>query len=88
MSREQIVRDTAYAIWEAEGRPEGRDSEHWHLAEQRVAASLTGLAAKSTVPKPKAPVKGKVGASNGKEQPKPAAPLKAAATRAAPKKKA
>lgn len=37
MSREKLVRDTAYAIWEAEGRPEGRDSEHWQLAEERVA---------------------------------------------------
>lgn len=42
MSREQIVRDTAYAIWEAEGKPEGRDAEHWRLAEERVSASLTG----------------------------------------------
>lgn len=37
MSREKLVRDTAYAIWEAEGRPEGRDSEHWRLAEERVS---------------------------------------------------
>lgn len=41
MSREQIVRDTAYAIWEAEGKPEGRDSDHWRQAEARVAGSLT-----------------------------------------------
>lgn len=37
MSREKLVRDTAYEIWEAEGRPEGRDSEHWRLAEERVS---------------------------------------------------
>ena len=36
MSREQKVRDAAYAIWEAEGRPEGRDADHWRLAEERV----------------------------------------------------
>jgi len=42
MSREQIVRDTAYAIWEAEGKPQGRDQEHWSQAEARVAASVTG----------------------------------------------
>lgn len=47
MSREQIVRDTAYAIWEAEGKPEGRDAEHWRQAEARVAASLTGAAGKA-----------------------------------------
>lgn len=32
---EQRVRDTAYFLWEAEGRPEGRDHEYWHRA--RVA---------------------------------------------------
>jgi hypothetical protein len=37
MSREKLVRDTAYAIWEAEGRPEGREAEHWRLAEERIA---------------------------------------------------
>lgn len=70
MSREQIVRDTAYAIWEAEGKPEGRDAEHWRLAEERVAAS-TGEAAKVTKP-----IKGKVSAA----MPKATAPVKKAAT--------
>lgn len=42
MSREQIIRDTAYAIWEAEGKPHGRAVLHWKQAEDRVAASLTG----------------------------------------------
>lgn len=42
MSREQIIRDTAYAIWEAEGKPHGRAVQHWKQAEDRVAASLTG----------------------------------------------
>ncbi len=82
MSREQIVRDTAYAIWEAEGRPDGRDAEHWRLAEQRVSVST-----KEAAPQPKAPVKGKVPAGAAKEPAKPKAPLKAAATKAAPGKK-
>ncbi len=42
MSREQIIRDTAYAIWEAEGKPVGRDAEHWRQAEDRVSASIAG----------------------------------------------
>jgi hypothetical protein len=92
MSREQIVRDTAYAIWEAEGRPDGRDGEHWRLAEERVAASLKEPAPKGGIPKSKAPVKGKVEAGAAKTAPKVAvpkavAPLKAAATKAAPKKR-
>ena len=81
MSREQIVRDTAYAIWEAEGKPEGRASDHWRQAEARVAASIA-----PTAPKPKAPAKGKVTTSPTEAaQEKP--PAKAAATKAAPKAK-
>jgi hypothetical protein len=73
MSREQIIRDTAYAIWQAEGRPEGRDVEHWRQAEERVAAS-TGEPSVA-----KKPAKGKVSAT-ASDKPKPAAPLKNAAT--------
>ncbi len=51
MSREQIVRDTAYAIWEAEGKPVGRNAEHWRQAEERVAASLGEPADKAAKPK-------------------------------------
>ena len=31
------VRLRAYLIWEREGRPEGRDVEHWQQAEREVA---------------------------------------------------
>ncbi|KRE17584.1 hypothetical protein ASE66_29415 [Bosea sp. Root483D1] len=53
MSREKLVRDTAYEIWEAEGRPEGRDSEHWRLAEERVGRgdAEQGKSKTATVPK-------------------------------------
>lgn len=53
MSREKLVRDTAYAIWEAEGRPEGRDSEHWRLAEERVSRgdAEQGKSKTATAPK-------------------------------------
>ncbi|MFC5420440.1 DUF2934 domain-containing protein [Bosea eneae] len=53
MNREKLVRDTAYAIWEAEGRPEGRDSEHWRLAEERVARGDTGQEKSKTATAPK-----------------------------------
>lgn len=81
MSREQIVRDTAYAIWEAEGKPEGRDAQHWRLAEERVAAS-TGQGAKKAQP-----AKGKT-SSAASDKPKVTAPAKKAATEAAPAQKA
>ena len=81
MSREQIVRDTAYAIWEAEGKPDGRAADHWRQAEARVAASIAPVA-----PKPKAPAKGKVTTTPAESaQDKP--PAKAAATNAASKPK-
>jgi hypothetical protein len=31
--RDEIIRRRAYALWEAEGRPEGREREHWQQAE-------------------------------------------------------
>jgi len=31
-SFEQQVRDTAYFMWESDGRPSGRDEEYWHRA--------------------------------------------------------
>jgi hypothetical protein len=33
----QRVRLRAYLIWEREGRPQGRDAEHWRQAEHEVA---------------------------------------------------
>ncbi|HEX3969850.1 MAG TPA: DUF2934 domain-containing protein [Stellaceae bacterium] len=37
--REHRVQQRAYAIWEAEGRPGGRDREHWERAERELAAA-------------------------------------------------
>ena len=34
-SEAEIARQ-AYELWEAEGRPEGRDVAHWHQAERNV----------------------------------------------------
>lgn len=42
MNREQIIRDTAYAIWEAEGRPDGKAERHWSQAEKQVAGMTEG----------------------------------------------
>jgi hypothetical protein len=32
-----LVRTRAYLLWVEEGRPEGRDVEHWHRAVELVA---------------------------------------------------
>lgn len=39
---EQRIRERAYYIWEASGRPTGRDTEFWHRACELVAASENG----------------------------------------------
>ncbi len=53
MATEQNIKDLAYAIWEEEGRPEGKDVEHYFRArrilEQRQASSLSELT-KSPMP--------------------------------------
>jgi hypothetical protein len=32
----------AYAIWQREGQPDGRDAEHWRMAQQELASEGTG----------------------------------------------
>lgn len=36
MSDEQRIRDRAYEIWEADGRPEGLEAEHWSQARDEM----------------------------------------------------
>ncbi|MDB5410868.1 MAG: hypothetical protein JWL84_5780 [Rhodospirillales bacterium] len=35
--RKTRVEEHAYKIWEQEGRPHGRDKDHWHRAERDLA---------------------------------------------------
>jgi hypothetical protein len=35
-SREDRIRQQAYLIWIEEGRPEGRENEHWERAERII----------------------------------------------------
>jgi hypothetical protein len=34
---EERVKQRAYEIWEREGRPEGREADHWALAKEEIA---------------------------------------------------
>lgn len=43
--REAQIRDRAYAIWESEGQPEGRDREHWSQAEGELGDDAGSVAA-------------------------------------------
>jgi hypothetical protein len=36
MDREERIRLRAHAIWEDEGRPDGRDQTHWERAEREI----------------------------------------------------
>jgi len=36
LHRSERVRDLAYSLWEQQGRPVGRDLEHWLEAERRL----------------------------------------------------
>jgi Protein of unknown function (DUF2934) len=38
---EEAIRKRAYDIWEREGRPHGRDFEHWVRAQVELAAEVT-----------------------------------------------
>ena len=48
---EQKIQGHAYALWLAEGQPEGRADEHWRLAQEAVEAeALVGEGAKREKP--------------------------------------
>jgi hypothetical protein len=36
-ARKQTIRERAYHLWEADGRPEGRDAEFWERARELTA---------------------------------------------------
>jgi hypothetical protein len=35
--QEELIRDRAYALWEAAGSPQGEDQRFWHQAERELA---------------------------------------------------
>ncbi len=39
--RQRRIEQRAYALWEAEGQPYGRDEEHWHRAAREIDAEAT-----------------------------------------------
>ena len=70
--REQWVQQRAYALWETEGRPDGRDRAHWEQAERELSTAAapeqTALeAAPAAEPVAESPVgESPVGESKGK----------------------
>ena len=47
--REARIQERAYRIWEEEGRPHGREEEHWHRAVHEID-SAQASAGKTTPP--------------------------------------
>src|SRR4051794_22256884 len=47
VDREERIRRRAYEVWEREGRPHGRDPEHWAQAVQEVDAEIAAEAAEA-----------------------------------------
>ena len=41
IEKHKRIEQRAYAFWEAEGQPQGRHDEHWHLAARQVDAEET-----------------------------------------------
>jgi len=39
---EDEIRRRAYELWEADGRPDGRDEEYWHRAERELHQRKSG----------------------------------------------
>ena len=62
--QEAAIRQRAYAIWEEEGRPHGREWDHWARASQRDPEPHAGRRAKSApAPKPRKTTKGRIRAA-------------------------
>lgn len=49
--RETRVRERAHHLWEQEGRPSGREAEHWHQASREIEAEDSPVAAKTKAPR-------------------------------------
>ena len=57
--REQRIRERAYALWQREGRPDGREREHWQTATREIdSESGSGSDAAGTTPAAGAPAPG------------------------------
>ena len=54
-AREQLIRERAYALWEADGKPHGNDLEYWERARELVGMAQSAGAGQVAVPSPDSP---------------------------------
>lgn len=57
LDRQVEIAKRAYSIWEMEGRPSGRDLEHWLRAEAEVERAASAKEVPAPPVKPKRPTK-------------------------------
>lgn len=90
---DDAIRERAYYLWEADGKPAGRDQYYWHLAEAELSAAPVVEAvapvkkprAKATKPAPDAPTKASAKSSakaDSKTESKPKAAARARSRKA------
>ena len=48
--RDERIRQRAYEIWEREGRPHGRDEEHWRMAVDELVEEFKDASVTQAVP--------------------------------------
>ncbi len=51
---EGVIRERAHALWEADGRPEGRQEEHWFKALTEIAGAPSAKPNATRARRPKA----------------------------------
>ena len=73
MADEKAIRERAYHIWEAEGRPHGRDREHWERASREIEAETKKRRPRKAATAAKAKPAGKAKAKSAKTTPVKAA---------------
>ncbi len=82
---EERIRRRAYEIWEREGRPHGRDAEHWLQAREEVLKELPP--AERAEAKAQVPEKPPAGMKRAKSAPAKPAPAPKAGENDKPKPK-
>ena len=59
-THESAIRQRAYAIWEEEGRPHGRERDHWMKAAQEVLTLTPTMIEAPPAPTPRKTAKGRI----------------------------
>jgi len=62
-THEAAIRQRAYAIWETEGRPHGREWDHWAKASQEILSHASVVPEAAPTTKPRKTTKGRIRAA-------------------------